>query len=252
MFCLDFKPNLFSTRFKNGLCEKYLCHASSRNCEGMSRRSLLKIGALGVGSLTLPDLLRLRAQDRAEGRSTADTSVILLWMDGGPSQFETYDPKPDAPAEYRGEFQPIPTNVPGLDLCEHMPLQTQIADKLAVVRNLTFTQPDHQMHEVYTGFPAAPNAPFLSPPIRPAVGSIISKLRSGERSLLPNYISLGGSDFYNVAASEIPMYLGPAHAPFEPKGEVVGNLELKKEVGLNRLGDRQSLRRTFEIGRAHV
>ncbi|RLT12056.1 MAG: DUF1501 domain-containing protein, partial [Planctomycetota bacterium] len=210
-------------------------------CDGVSRRNFLKAGALGFGGFGLADFLRLRAE--ADASPNIPKSVILICLPGGPSHIDMYDMKPEAPAEYRGEFRPIATNLPGLDICEHMPLQTQIADKLAVVRNLTFKQPDHQMQEVYTAFPAAPNAPFLSPPIRPAVGSIISKLRSGERSLLPNYISLGGSDFYNVAAAEVPMYLGPAHAPFEPKGEVVGNLELKKEVGLSRFGDRQSLRR---------
>lgn len=213
-------------------------------CDGVSRRNFLKVGTLGFGGFGLADLLRLRAE--AGASLNIPKSVILICLPGGPSHIDMYDMKPDAPAEYRGEFRPISTNLPGLDICEHMPLQTKIADKFAVVRNLTFTQGDHQMQEVYTAFPAAPNAPFLSPPIRPAVGSIISKLRSGERSLLPNYISLGGSDFYNVAAAEVPMYLGPAHAPFEPKGEVVGNLELKKEVGLNRFGDRQSLRRTFD------
>ena len=221
-----------------------LSGSRSSFCDGLSRRNFLKAGALGLGGLGLADLLRLQAE--AGMSPNIPKSVILICLPGGPSHIDMYDMKPDAPAEYRGEFRPISTNLPGLEICEHMPLQTKIADKLAVVRNLTFTQGDHQMHEVYTGFPAAPNAPFLSPPIRPAVGSIISNLRRGERSLLPNYISLGGSEFYNVAASESPMYLGPAHAPFEPKGEVVGNLELKQEVGLSRLGDRQSLRRTFD------
>src|SRR3954467_11701643 len=92
--------------------------AAARNCQGISRRTALKAGFLGLMGLSLPDLLRLRAEG-----STAhnDTAVILLWLDGGPSQLETYDPKPDAPAEYRGPFGTIPTRLPGVRLCELLP-----------------------------------------------------------------------------------------------------------------------------------
>ena len=207
-------------------------------CDGISRRSFLKAGALGMGGLGLADLLRLRGQ--AAPTKNAVKSVILICLPGGPSHLEMYDMKPEAPAEYRGEFSPISTNVPGLDICEHMPMQTKIADKFAIVRNMTFTQADHQMHEVYTGFPAAPNAPLFSPPIRPAFGSIVSKLRK-ERSLLPTYISLERNPI-----SEVPVYLGPAHAPFEPKGPDLGNLELKAGLNLGRLDDRKSLRGSFD------
>ncbi len=211
--------------------------------DGISRRSFLQAGALGLGGWGLADLLQLRA-DAAQFASVPK-SVILICLPGGPSHLEMYDMKPQAPAEFRGEFSPIATNVPGLDICEHMPLQTRIADKLAVVRNLTFTQPDHQMHEVYTGFPAAPKAPFLSPPIRPAFGSVVSKVRNA-RSLLPQYVSIGRSDFYNIAASEVPLHLGSAHAPFEPKGPDLGNMELKDGISLARLGDRQALQGAFD------
>src|ERR1022692_1360615 len=120
-----------------------LFRTSSRTVEGISRRSFLKIGSLGLGSLTLPDLLRLRAQAPAEGRAASDTAVILLWLDGGPSQFETYDPKPNAPAEYRGPFQTIQTNVTGVNLCETLPMHAQIADKFAVVRSLAHRESGH-------------------------------------------------------------------------------------------------------------
>src|SRR6059036_3048086 len=87
------------------------------NCAGFSRRTALKAGFLGVSGLTLADRLQLEAQGAATRK---DTSVILIWLDGGPSQLETYDPKPDAPAEYRGPFQTIRTNVPGIQLGEHL------------------------------------------------------------------------------------------------------------------------------------
>src|SRR5262249_39183366 len=99
-------------------------------CDGLSRRNFLKVGALGVGGLGLADVLRLRAES-APSR-TAPKAVILICLPGGPSHLDMYDMKPGAPAEYRGEFDPVQTNVPGLDICELMPLQTKIADKLAV------------------------------------------------------------------------------------------------------------------------
>src|SRR4051812_18958499 len=94
---------------------------------GISRRDVLRVGALAFGGLTLPDLLRLRA-DAATGRGK---SVIMIWLRGGPSHIDSYDMKPDSPAEIRGEFSPIATNVPGIEICEHTPLQAQIMDKLA-------------------------------------------------------------------------------------------------------------------------
>src|SRR5260221_11214587 len=103
-----------------------------RNCDGVSRRTFLKVGALAVGGLSLPGLLRLRAQ-AAPGTSTPRKSVILLWLAGGPSHIDMYDLKPDAPAEFRGEFKPIPTNVPGIKIGEHLPRQARIMDKLAGV-----------------------------------------------------------------------------------------------------------------------
>src|SRR4051812_16008743 len=105
----------------------------SRSCDGITRRSLLRIGALGA--LTLPDLLRIRAAQAEPGKSVSDTAAILIWCNGGPTQFETYDPKPDAPEEYRGPFQPIATKVTGIRLCEVLPRHAQIADKLALVRS---------------------------------------------------------------------------------------------------------------------
>jgi len=215
-------------------------------CDGLNRRSFLRVGALGLGGLGLPELLRLRAQAAPSTTlKTRKKSVILICLPGGPSHLEMYDMKPDAPSEVRGEFTPISTNVPGIDICEHLPMQARIADKLAIVRNMTFLQPDHQMHEVYTGYPAAPKAPFLSAPIRPAFGSVVSKVRGG-RTLLPQYVALGRSEFNNIASSEVPLYLGSSHAPFEPKGPDLGNMELKEGINLGRLGDRQALHKAFD------
>src|SRR5687767_3309243 len=101
------------------------------------RREFLKLGALAVGGLTLADLLRLRANASA---TTPRKSIIMIYLNGGPSHMDMYDMKPNAPVEYRGEFAPIRTNVPGIDICEHMPMQAQIADKFAIIRNMRFRQ----------------------------------------------------------------------------------------------------------------
>src|SRR5438552_16322954 len=125
--------------------------SGGRLCDGISRRSFLKVGALTVGGLTLADLLRLKAQ-AAEKAPTPNKAVIMVYLNGGPSHVDMYDLKPDAPVEYRGEFKPIKTNVPGFDICELMPMQAKIADKLALVRNLTFNPNFHDPVELFSGF----------------------------------------------------------------------------------------------------
>src|SRR6187401_2636424 len=104
---------------------------------GSSRRDFLRVGGLGLGGLTLPDLLRARAAtpQAANGERTREKAVIFVYLFGGPSHVDTYDMKPDAPVEYRGEFRPIRTNVPGFDICELMPLQATIAGRMSLVRN---------------------------------------------------------------------------------------------------------------------
>src|SRR5438067_586673 len=93
-----------------------------RLCDGLSRRTFLKVGALGVGGLTLADLLRLKAQAEPTGAGSPNKAVIMIYLNGGPSHVDLFDMKPDAPVEIRGEFKPTRTNVPGFDICELMPL----------------------------------------------------------------------------------------------------------------------------------
>src|SRR5262252_4532694 len=114
------------------------------SCPGpLSRRDFLRLGAISLGGLGIGNLLGLRAAAREAGRSTPDTAVILLWLPGGPPHMETYDMKPDAPAEYRGDFRPIRTVVPGLDVCEYLPLHAKIAHKFSLVRSIAHTSADH-------------------------------------------------------------------------------------------------------------
>ena len=116
----------------------------------LDRRALLRAGALALGGWTLADLLRARALGAARGHSPANTSVILLWLEGGPSHLETYDLKPDAPVEYRGVLEDIATSMPGTRFCETVPALAKIADQLAIVRNFSNDSDDHLLSQLYT------------------------------------------------------------------------------------------------------
>lgn len=211
-----------------------------RFCDRIHRRDFLRIGALGLGGLALPDILRLRAQARTQA---SPRSVIMICLAGGPSHLDMYDLKPNAPSDYRGEFKPIKTNVPGFEICEHMPLQARIADKLALVRTVQFVEPmQHELEEVYTGFPKAAH--------RPSFGSVISRFRGGDAKL-PSYVSLS----YNsgTASYESPQYLGAAHRPLQLGGSAgVRNLSLTHGVTSARLNDRRGLLQAFDGARREV
>jgi hypothetical protein len=151
-----------------------------------------------------------------------------------------YDLKPDAPAEFRGEFRPIRTRVPGFDICEHLPLQARIADKLALVRTVQFVEPmQHELEEVYTGFPKSAR--------RPAFGSVISRYRGGD-GRIPSYVSLEYSQ--GTSSYENPQYVGAAHRPLHIAGGAgVHNLGLLNGMSRSRLEDRSRLLRSFDTFR---
>src|SRR6266545_4160795 len=204
--------------------------------ESLSRRSALQVGALAFAGLTLSDVLRLRAATPAP-TSARSKSVILIWLRGGASHIDSYDMKPDAPAEIRGEFKPINTNVPGIDVCEHMPLHAKMMDRLAVIRGIKSNDlGDHTPHYILTGFPDRGK--------RPVIGSIVSHLHPRSDGL-PPYVSL----MYKPPGlydNEGPTYLGPAHRPFVPKADGLANLSLAKGVSLDTLSDRRKLNRAFD------
>src|SRR6266699_2971350 len=123
----------------------------ARYCDGVSRRNFLQIGALGLGGLTLADLLRAD-EAPARDRSFAKKSIINVYLGGGPSHLDTFVLKPEAPKEFRGEFKPIDTNVPGIQICEHMPRLAAMMDKLAIIRSLTGLYEEHSPHQTETGW----------------------------------------------------------------------------------------------------
>jgi hypothetical protein len=204
-------------------------------CDGITRREMLRVGGLAFAGLSLADILRLRAS--AAPDAPRGKSVIMIWLRGGPSHIDSYDMKPDAPAEIRGEFKPIATNVPGIRICEHMPRQARIMDKLAILRGIKSNDlGDHTPHYIITGFPDRGK--------RPAFGSVVSYLRPRTDGL-PPYVSL----MYKAPGlydNESPAYTGPAHRPFVPKAEGLKNLSPAKGVTLDRLGDRKRLLRQLD------
>jgi len=212
-----------------------------RTCAGLSRRSLLRIGSLGIGGLSLPNLLRLRSAAAGTGNVGNRKSVILVWQAGGPSHLDMYDLKPDAPAEIRGEFRPIKTNVPGIDISEHLPRQARIMDKLAIVRSACHTNAGHGMGSQWmlTGWQPTIE---VTDNIYPNIGSIVSLMRGANDPGLPAYVNLPKPIAFGNAA-----YLGASYNPFSPDsdpnsdGFAVRNLKLTGRVDLSRLEHREYL-----------
>jgi hypothetical protein len=217
----------------------------------LPRRQFLKIGALTLGTAGLRGLLPLRLEAAGTGQ-TPDTSVILIWLPGGPPHLETYDMKPAAPAEYRGDFRPVATNVPGIQVCELLPLHARVADKFALIRSIAHTFADHGGgHKRFlTG--REPRSPVGFVNDHPMVGSLVAKARPGRHAGLPHYIAgtdpgRDGIDVYSFGAA----YLGPAAHPFMVAGDPsapgfqVKDLTLLPTAG-GRLADRRRLREAFD------
>ena len=213
-----------------------------RFCDGVGRRDFLKIGGLAMGGLALPDLLRASA--RAGQPAGSHKSIIMIYLPGGPSHIDTYDPKPQAPAEYRGEFATIQGNVPGMDFCEMLPRHAAIADKLALVRTVTGAVSEHLPALVLSGYGDALGRAQGG---RPGLGAILSKLHGPVDLQVPPNVSLMGSP-QGIDAG----YAGANHQPFQPDGPGRDNLSLNAAMSLARLDDRRSLLDCFDRLRSEV
>ncbi|MEX1228702.1 MAG: DUF1501 domain-containing protein [Planctomycetaceae bacterium] len=219
-----------------------------KTCDGVTRRNALRIGAaswLG-GGVSLSRMLQARGDDAAQPtRYRQEISTIVVFLNGGLSTIDVFDLKPEAPAEFRGEFTPIDTNVPGMQICEHLPLLAQLADKFALLRSFTHRNSDHGPadHYMLTGYHPTPAFnPSLKPNNeRPSHGAIISKML-GPRGSVPAYVSL--PRMHNSAGSA---YLGSNYAPFVVEADpntpnfAVPDLLPPLSVDGGRLSDRHGL-----------
>jgi len=223
---------------------------TSKYCDGRSRRSFLQVGIAGMGSLGLPALLRAKEASNASNRNT---SVILLWLDGGPSHHDTYDPKPEAPREYAGIWNPIRTNVPGMDLCELLPRHATIADRFSVIRSLHHGTGDHFTggHWMLTGRGGVSGG--QTDGRYPFFGGIATKVTGARQSGMPANVAIPHAMSIGIRPGYFGAnYLGIENDPFQTGGDPnadnfkVQNLNLTKDITIKRLEDRRFLQTHFD------
>lgn len=232
---------------------------TTRYCDGMSRRSFVQVGVAGMASVGLADVLRAREAVAAQGATRKDTSVILIWLDGGPGHMDLYDMKPEAPAEYRGLWQPIPTNVPGIEISELFPRQAKVADKFSIVRSLHHDTGDHFAggHWMLTsrgGASGADNAGRY-----PSIASIATKLTGPRQPNMPPYVAVPYAASIGLRPGYFGAnYLGIEHNPFETEGDPnsdgfqVHNVRPPSGITIDRLGDRRTLLKDVDRFRREI
>lgn len=217
----------------------------SRFCDGVSRRDFLRIGSLGLGGLALPQLLQA---EQLAGLRRSRKAIIMVYMAGAPPHQDLYDLKMDAPSEMRGEFRPIPTKVPGIEICELLPRLAGIMDKLVPIRSLHGApNGSHDSFMCYTGKVGSTLDQNGQPPGGwPSIGAVMSKLMGPVSPHMPPFIGLApraGHPPYGSSGK--PGYLGFAHGPFKPTGPGKDELHLKALTAA-RLDERQGLLRSFD------
>ena len=210
-----------------------------RDCEGVSRRDFLRVGAIGAFGLTLPGWLRLEQALASTARK--DINCILMWMHGGPSHIDTFDPKPEAPAEIRGEFAAIPTNLPGVHVVEHLPRVAQQLDKISIIRSLNPKNGSHGVADAYmmSGHPYSPATTY------PCYGSVIAK-EKGDRDGMPAFVQLG-NNLDRRFSGGVAGILGDAFNPFEVPEDSsqpnfsVRNVSLPAGIDMARVNRRRTM-----------
>lgn len=209
--------------------------SAGRLCDGLTRRDMLRIGALGLGGLSLPQLLQAEQQ---AGVRNSHKAVIMIYMAGAPSHQDMYDLKMDAPPEIRGEFRPIDTSVPGLQICEHLPRLARVMDKCVPLRSV-YGSPsgDHDSFICYTGR-TVQNQPAGG---WPSLGAVVSRLQGPVNASVPPFFGLAPNAGHPPYGSPgHPGFLGVSHAAFRPSGPARDDMVLQG-LTLDRLGDRRSL-----------
>jgi len=206
---------------------------TAKFCDRFHRRNFLKVGAMAAGGLSLVDLLRLESQgatSQPTGKSPRPKSIINIYLPGGPSHMDTFDLKPDAPAEFRGQFNPIATNVPGMDICEHFPKLAKMGDKMVLVRSIRDFSNEHSSRQSDSGWSES-NLRMMGG--RPGVGAVVSKVLG----------AASGRPLASVALSGFtsPGFLGAPFKDYQPDGAGRESLRLRNSLNEDRLNDRKSL-----------
>jgi hypothetical protein len=231
--------------------------SAGRYCDGLTRRNFLQLGVAGMATVSLPQIIRAKEESARTLGTSKNTSVILIWLDGGPSHMDLYDMKPDAPAEYRGIWKPIRTKVPGFDITELFPKQAQVTDRFSMVRSLHHDTGDHFAggHRMLTakdmGVSGANNEPKF-----PGIGAIAHRELGARKRGVPGHVAIP----YASSIGLNPGYfgghmLGAQHNPFATGGDpnaanfTVQNFNLGQGLSLDRLEDRRSLNRHFDVAR---
>jgi hypothetical protein len=218
----------------------------SRDCDGTTRRDFLRVGTLGLTGVMLPDLLRSRAAAASAGQPTRNTSVVWLWLSGGPTHVETFDPKMTAPAEFRSTTGAVQTRVPGLELGSSLPKMAAVADKMAFVRSFAHRNGGHAggTHWVMTGYNF--NADLNSGQSHPGIGAILARQRG------PNNASTGVPTYVRTSniRGDGPAWLGSSYAPFGTSGNARDNLNLL--LSLERMQDRRHMLHGFDSVRRDI
>lgn len=227
-----------------------LGRAPAAHCDGHSRRHFLRIGGLALGGLSLPQILRAEASSpTARGRSLGHKAVIMIYLSGGPSHQDMYDLKMDAPLEIRGSFRPISTNVPGIEICEHLPRLATMADKVAIIRSLHGCPDQHASDLCLSGYAIGARGRQDN---HPSLGSAVSKIQGPVDPAVPPFVGLTIKTRHEPYSNPgFPGFLGAAHAPFRPDGEGMANMRLNG-VTLDQLRNRQALLTSFDQFRRQV
>ncbi len=218
---------------------------SHRFCDGLSRRSFLRIGGLGLGAgaLSLADVFRAEAHSPNPGRHK---SVIHIFLGGGPPHQDMWEIKTEAPSEIRGEFKPIATNVPGIQIGEVFPRIASVMDKCVVIRSVVGCVDRHEPYQCHTGWTRESLGSLGG---RPCLGAAVARLQGPVDRAVPPFVGMLNDGVWKDPGQ--PGYLGPAFAPFQPDGPGMENMKLNG-VTLERLDDRKHLRASFDAFRRVV
>jgi hypothetical protein len=208
----------------------------NRFCDGYSRRDFLRIGGLAMGGLSLPQILKAEAKSGASRKP--HKGIIMVFLPGGPPHQDMWDIKTQAPVEIRGEFHPIKTSVPGIEICELFPRIAKMMDKFVPIRSVVGAQDNHYAHQCLTGWHKRDPAPQGG---WPCVGSVLSKLYGPAQPSVPPFVGLSPAMGHRPWADNgDPGFLGTAHGPFKPNADGKGDMVLNG-VTLERLADRRSV-----------